>query len=507
MDSETNNLELERLTKQIAKGGGTAFIGTLIGKFFALFLHILLGRVLGPGVYGLYALGASITSIAQSIASLGLNQGVVRFCAVYRGERDHAKVKGTILSALAISSVSSVVVAGILFIMSATISQKFFHEPGLTWVLRTFAIALPFYVLMGVTMSFAQAFRRIDYQQGIQNVFRPLVNLALVGLAFLAGWGLAGAVYGFVASGIISAGLGFYLLLKIFPGVQTTSRPTFELRRLLRFSIPVFLSGFLYLTLNNIDRIMLGYLSEVREVGIYSAAASVALLSTVILSAFIPIKAPIMAELHNTQRFEDLANVYRTTTRWILTLSLPIFFVIVFASEGIMKVFGSEFGAGGLVLVLLAGGQLINIATGPIGKLLEMSGKQDINLWVLLGVIAMNIGLNSWLIPLYGATGAAIATSSSIAVIFGTLAAVIHRILGIHIYNRSILRPIVLGGLAVVVGILLGRIVEFTSLNVAIVEVASILLIYTLLILTFGLTPSDRQLITSVKGKLLKRHF
>jgi O-antigen/teichoic acid export membrane protein len=507
MSIEANNPELEGLTKQIAKGGGIAFVAGIVGKFLTLLLHILLGRVLGPGTYGLYALGASFASIVQSIASLGLKQGVVRFCAMYRGEGDYAKVKGTIVLALTISLVSSVVVAVTLFIFSDVIARGFFHEPNLTWVLRVFSLALPFYVLMGITTSFAQAFKRIDYQQGIQNIFHPFINLALVGLALLVGWGLAGALYGFLASGIISAGVGFYLLLKIFPGIHTTFKSIYEFRRLLRFSIPVFFSGFLYLTLNNIDRIMLGYLSNVREVGIYSAAASVALMLNVILSAFIPITAPIMAELHNAQRFENLAILYRTVTRWVLTLSLPIFFIFVFASEGIMKVFGPEFGRGGLILVLLAGGQIINVGTGPIGRLLEMSGKQDINLWVVLGVITINIGLNSWLIPLYGAIGAAIATSLSIAVIFGTLAAIIHRILGIHIYNRLILRPLIAGGLSVVIGILLGRIIEFTFLNIAVVEIASILLIYALLILTIGLTPSDWRLITSVKERLMKRHF
>lgn len=44
---------LERLTKQVAKGGGIAFVGSTIVEVATFGLHILLGRVLGPGAYGL----------------------------------------------------------------------------------------------------------------------------------------------------------------------------------------------------------------------------------------------------------------------------------------------------------------------------------------------------------------------------------------------------------------------------------------------------------------------
>jgi hypothetical protein len=44
---------IEHLTKQIAKGGGIAFIGSVIGNIAGFGLHILLGRVLGSSAWDL----------------------------------------------------------------------------------------------------------------------------------------------------------------------------------------------------------------------------------------------------------------------------------------------------------------------------------------------------------------------------------------------------------------------------------------------------------------------
>ena len=495
--------ELEQLTKQVVKGGGTAFIGSSIGKVAVFGLHILLGRVLGPGTYGLYALGTSVTGIAQSIASLGVNKGIVRYGAMYQGERDKARVKGTILSALGISLVASALIAFLLFIFAGVISERFFNEPGLTNVLKVFALALPFYVLTEMTAAFAQSFKRIEYQQGI-NLFRSLANLGLVGLAFLLGFRLAGAMYGFLISGVLSAGLGFYLLWKIFPEILLQLTSVYNLRRLLRFSIPTFLAGFSYFILNHTDRIMLGYFSEANEVGIYNAAAAITMLLTIILTASIAIMSPTIADLYNRDKFSVLSNIYQTVTRWIFTLTLPLFLIFAFVSRGIMSIFGSEFSKGALVLIILSAGQLVNAGTGPVGNLLEMTGKQDVNLVMGLILVVINIALNIWLIPLFGATGAALATAISNTLIFSVLVFFAYKVLRIKLYDRNFIRPMVLVVITTMLTAIAGKVVNLTLFNgFNMIEVISIILFYSAGLLIFGLSEEDRLMMALIKSKIL----
>jgi len=79
-----------------------------------------------------------------------------------------------------------------------------------------------------------------------------------------------------------------------------------------------------------------------------------------------------------------------------------------------MSLFGEGFVRGGNVLSLLVIGQLVNIATGPVGWVLSL-GKAE---WVLfannLFALTVMFSLSFWLIPEYGALGAGVAQVSAI---------------------------------------------------------------------------------------------
>jgi len=504
LDPKPAEESIEQLTKQVAKGGTIAFGGSLIGKVFGFVLNIMLGRVLGPEGFGLYALGMSVMGITQSISSLGLSKGVVRFCATDRGKGEKAAVKGTILAALGVSTISSIVVSAIMFVFAEVIAQGIFNEPGLTLVLKVLALAIPFYVLMGITTSFAVAFRRIAYQQQVQNFFRPLITLLFVGTAFLLGFRLAGAVYGVLVSGLLSACLGLYFLWKLFPEILSAIKPTYKTKRLLIFSLQVLLSGFSYLLLNYTDRLMLGYFGKASDVGIYAAAGNMAMLLTVILSALLPIASPITADLYSKGNSEALSSVFRTVTRWAFTMTLPIFLIFFFSSQGIMSVYGPEFASGAAVLMILSVGQLVNVGTGPVGMLLEMTGKQKITLYMGLILVVVNIILNLWLIPLFGAIGAALATAMSVTAIFTILLFLVYRMYRIQVYDRYFIYPVIAGIMATIISEMVGKATHFIlfgSLNI--IEVAIIIIVYCIVLFSLGISKDDKVLLFAIKNKIL----
>lgn len=491
---------LERLTKQVAKGGGIAFGGSTIGKAVGFGFNMLLGRVLGPGVYGLYALGISVTGIAQSVGSLGLNQGVIRFCSMYRGEGDNARVKGTIVSALAISLTSSILVAITLFALSGMIAQKFFHEPSLLWVLRVLALALPFYVLAGITTSFAQSFRRIDYQQGVNSIFRPLVKLVLVSLAFLLGYRLHGAIFGFIISGVLSAGLGFYFLWKIFPDIISRSKPIFEPLKLARFSVPMFLAGFCYMALHQTDRIMLGVFSTSAEVGVYSAASVLSQQLPLFFGAFVAIFLPMISDLYNRHRMMELGKLFKVVSRWIFITSLPLAVVMSIFSVPLMGLFGAKFTDGWPVLAILALSQIVYFSVGPVGEMLQMTGRQNLVLANTVVMLLTNIGLNIWLIPLWGKLGAATATAISIAAVEIAQLIQVKEILGINPFSINHIKPLGAAAVAAAFGFGVLRLTKGSVLDI-ILAVAGVMVIYVLTILILGLSREDKVVLHAVREK------
>uniref|UniRef100_UPI003917263A polysaccharide biosynthesis C-terminal domain-containing protein n=1 Tax=Tamilnaduibacter salinus TaxID=1484056 RepID=UPI003917263A len=81
----------------------------------------------------------------------------------------------------------------------------------------------------------------------------------------------------------------------------------------------------------------------------------------------------------------------------------------------------------GLFLIVLAGGQFVNVVSGSVGYLLTMTGhERELRLNMLVGAITC-LTLSLLLIPKYEILGGAIATSISIA---------LQNLLGVFQVNR-----------------------------------------------------------------------
>lgn len=499
---QPNHHPQDELTQKVAEGGGIIFIGNGVGDVASFGLQILLGRVLGAGAYGLYALGVAVTGIAQSVSSLGLHNGIVRFGALYKGEGDKARVKGTLILALAISLVSSAFISTLLFIFAKFIAVKIFNEPNLAGVIRIFSISLPFYVLMTMTASAARAFHVMQYDAGIRSVFRPVANIILVGLAFLLGFRLSGAVFGFLISAFLSALLGLYFLWRIFPEIASLLQPFYEAKQLIRFSLPLLIVDIATLFLFRIDRLMLGWLGNSSDVGIYNAAATNGLLIRAIIEAISASCSPMISDLYNRGKKKELEQIFQSTTRWGFILSLPIFLVLLLFSTNIMALFGSDFSKGRFVLIVLSAANLIVAVRGPTAPMLAMSGKQDLELFNTLVLGGMNIVLNFLLIKPYGILGAAIATGVSISVLSIVRLLEVRILLGIQPYNRKYFKSLLAWAITILIWTFIpaSSKVEFIWIAYAI----TLLLIYAGLVYLLGLEKEDLLIVRAIKRKLLR---
>ncbi|MDZ7861101.1 MAG: flippase [Candidatus Krumholzibacteriota bacterium] len=510
VNSGQNNVALhdksvEQLTKKTAKGGGILFIGGVIGKGINFLLQILLGRVLGTATYGLYALGHTIISIVQTISVLGLHEATVRFVALYKGEGNKARVKGTLILSLTISLISSIFISILLFILAKFISVHAFNKPNLAGVLRIFSISLPFYVLMIMTSSVARAFHLMQYNTGLRNIFFPIANILFVGLAFLLGYRLNGALIGFLISGILSTLLGLYFLWRIFPEIISPLKPLYRSRQLIRFSLPILFVSMAVSFLFGIDRLMLGWLGNSSDVGIYNAAVLTSMQIGIFIKAIGTSFSPIISDLYNKKKKKQLNQIFKATTRWGFILSLPLFLIILFFSTNIMELFGSDFSNGRLVLIVLATANLIISVRGPTAPMLTMSGKQDIELLNTIGLMGINIILNFLLIKRYGIIGAALASGVSLSVLSIVRLLEIRILLGIQPYDRRYFKSLLAGAIIILIYIFIPE--SSKSGFVWIAYASFLLLIYALLVYTLGLDKEDKLIIRYILNIAIRSQF
>jgi O-antigen/teichoic acid export membrane protein len=509
MGNETNEsgeVYVDEITR-VAKGAGIVFVGAALWGGLIYLYHIYLARVLGPNSYGLYALGLAVFNILSIVSLMGMHYGLLRFVALYSGERDSCRIQGTILSALWLVTVVSVLSGGLLFVLADVISVNIFQKEDFGIVLRFFGVAIFFSGLISVFIYSTQGFQVMKYRVYVQNLWDPIGRICIATFLFAFGFKLLGAVIAHVLTLIVGAVLAYGYLRKLFPFDSVNVQPIFETRRLLRFSFPLFIVSVLEIGRTRGDRLVLGCFLSSDEVGLYTAAFQTSILVLLILISFSNIFAPMISDLHNRGEYRKLASLFKTVTKWILTLTVPVLLFLFFFAREILGLFGEQFIFASLSLKILLFGQMAHSGIGSAGLVLNMSGYQKVELLNNLGAVAIEFPLCLLLIPKYGIVGAAVAVTCALVLLSILRVIEVYTILKIHPYRIDVLKPIAAGGLLAFFLFFLQslHLLNITSVFRLIVYAFLSFVVYGFFICLFGLTAEDLFVLRRLKQKFGRR--
>jgi len=408
-EDETVTLSLRSITR----GASLSIAGRVLSNGLGFVINLLLTRGLGAGLYGVYAYGSTLMSIVSIFARLGSGKSILRFLPEYE---EKPVLRNSVLGLAYLTAlIASIVMGAVLFFVAPFITQYTLDNPLLTGVFRILAIVLPFNTLSNLTNSVFRGIERLEYQIFVSNIVSPITRILFIGVALLLGYSLLGVISAIAIAGVVVLGVALLVLVtrtSLQPGLNRSYEQSQEFYN---FSLPLTLKdlgSFLY---NRVDILMVGFFLAESSVGIYKIAIVISTMLVIPLGAFNQLFPPVASRLYSNREMAELESVYSIVTRWTFTVALlPALGAILFRTE-VLAIFGEEFTAGGLVLVLFAFAQLTNCAVGPSGFVLMMTDHQYLNLanqWTL-GVL--NAVLNYVFILKFGLIGAAVATASVLA--------------------------------------------------------------------------------------------
>jgi O-antigen/teichoic acid export membrane protein len=498
--------ELDRELSTVAKGAGISFSGKITGTGIKYLTQVIIARFLGTELFGLYALGIVLYQVGETLARMGLQSGTVRYASIHNSTKDLPRLKGVLQQAIGIPFCGGSIIGIVFFLASRPIAEGIFAEPNLTPVLRIFAIAIPLGASMNVSAFATTCFQTTKYMVFVTGILHPISNLLLVVLLCVLGMGLQGAVAAWVIASVFGLSVSVYFVKKIFPeGLWKGLKSVAETAKLLKFSLPLAFGGFLGFILLWMSTLMLGYFKSAYEVGIFRAASQTALLLIIILNSLNTIFSPMIADLFHKDDQNKMEQIFKLTTRWSFSATIPLFIIICLSGQDILHIFGQEFIAGWLPLVFLAGGQLVNAGTGGIAYILIMSGHQYQKLFGDVLLVILNILLNIFFIPRWGLVGAAVATSISMGSVNILRVLQVYAMLKIHAYNRVYLKPIGSGILAGFLGFGLQSWLPAMHFILALMIMATFILItYTLSLWVMGLEKNDKMILNKINKKIKK---
>lgn len=495
----------DRSLRIITKGALILLLGTLLSKVLTYLYTILIARYLGPSPYGLISLGFSIVGIFGLLAAFGIPEGLLRYIPFYKGKNDAQRIQAVISFGLKLTFILSIIFSILLYLSSTFISLNIFHDSELIPILKLFSLIIPIVILCYNFEVIIQAFRQIKYTVYSRNIGENLAKLILTILFLVLGLKLLGAVIAYILAMLIGVLLMFYFIqTKIYKIPNLFKKYPAVKKELLSYSTPLMFNNLFIFLFIWVDTIILGYLKDSSIVGIYNAAVPSARLIYIIPTVLLALYTPTLMEGYaSTKEIPKL--LYKTITKWIFLICLPILFLLAFFSKSFLNIFfGGIYSSGYTALIILLFGNFIySMAFSTENNLLALKKSKVVMLNKVFSG-SLNVILNFVLIPIYGINGAALATSSSL--ILEALLINIENFYFTRIipYKLNYIKPVVCSILSlIIIKYLVGYFFDMASVQALLISIILFNLIYFItLFITRSFESEDMKMISLIQLKL-----
>jgi O-antigen/teichoic acid export membrane protein len=372
-------------------------------------------RLLGAEQAGLIALSLAIVTVLAALSRIGLDNTVVRFVGMHAAQGEWNYVQGVHRLALNWAARASIAVGALLCLASWPLANFVFDKPGLAAVLAIMAWLVP---SRAVYFLCAQGFvgvRRPELASFLHNICMPVAFVFLLLAAMSLGLPasstiLAATSYSLAA--LVTLVLGMLAWRKLVPHAA----PTFDQNALWSSAAPLWIVVVMSQVATWGAQIVSGVWLNSAEVAQLAAAQRTALLVNLVLMVTNLLVAPRFAALYRQEKTGDLKLLARKTTRMMTFVATAVVLWVALFAAPMMGVFGEEFVPAAALLQILICGQWINVATGSVQQLLQMTGHERDMRNIMLVTGSLSIVLAVVLTIRFGVYGTAWAITLSLIV-------------------------------------------------------------------------------------------
>jgi len=436
----------------LARGAAINMVGSgsnLVGR---LVFNLLVARLLGASQLGVYFLALTVANVVAVVAVGGMDLTLVRSLAQYRTEGNWGHFRGTLSFAMKMVTAMGIAGTTILLVAAPWICNLLFHKPEVATPLRIVSLYIPFYALEMVLLAATQSFKQMKYKAYIESMLNPALRIVLVVGIMLLGGGLKSLLVTYVGTVALCAILSYFALRKCVPADLDSYTPTADRRGLLAFSSPLFGVTIVTFLIYYADTLVLAHYRSTAEVGLYAVCLRLIVITGFALPVVSQIFAPMISELHHKGEIAEMGAYFKVVTVWAVEFFVPLMLLYLAAPAAILGAFGREFRVAAPCLLILGIGQAVNVLTGPVGLILNMSGWTRLQFWNSTSVLILQIVMAILLVPRYGYMGAAIANTTAVVVVNAARVVQLQVRLHINPFSWFLGKPVAALGVALAVG-------------------------------------------------------
>lgn len=404
MFSKVKTLLNDTEHRHTAINAAIALVIRVLGAGMAFFFNLIIARQLGAEEAGYFFLSLALAMLLSAIANLGFENTVLRFSSA--NIRSGSQKRAILNFALKFSVPLACIFTMTVIYLAPIIATIAFNKPELTSSLQYIAPSIVAISILFLVAMSLQARQKVVLSISSQNITHFIICGAAVVL-FKVESASSAALYFSLSVGLSSC--FFYCLsarkFKLDYIEQLDGEKLWQSARAnwvvvimtqaVQWSAPIIIGVFLV----------------AEQVAFFSVAQRIALLTAFILMAVNLVVAPKFSAFHSKGDDVGIRKTALFSVRLLVLSALPIVLFMLLFPEFLMGLFGEEFKQGALILQILVLGQAVNVVSGSVGLLLQMTGhERDMRLVTLISGFGVLISVPIFT-KLFGAVGAATATA------------------------------------------------------------------------------------------------
>lgn len=402
-------------TLEVVKKSSSSMLVKVLGMLAGFIVSIILGRTIGPEGLGIISLAERVVGILLILAMLGMNNVILKEVSIAYELKQWRRIGNVIYTALRINIPVTLILSAFVILISPWLANEVFKEPQVELpLIISAAIAIP-QVYSRIMAAGINGYRKIWQSQLVNNTLSVVFTALCLGILLLFNVEIT------VIRVVIIYAIG-RIFVAVTMGVywnrlfRFKSERSMDARAMLKVALPLLIVASAGMVAANADTLMLGWLSSTEEIGLYSVAARLGLLTNVFLAIAISTLSPKIAALYAERKLQALEKMIQETTKGLFFIGIITFILYWAFGKYILSLWGDDFIDSYWILIIIAIGQLFNISTGSTGVFLIMTRHEKVIGLITFISASINIILNLILIPKYGAIGAAAATGSTVII-------------------------------------------------------------------------------------------
>jgi len=393
------------------------FVGT------GYIINIFLGRFLGPSLYGVYGIIISLITAINLTQTAGLPQAVSKYIA-----EDETKADMVLKSGLIIQVWSTLLVSVIFFLLAEPIA-KLLKDISLVPYLQISAFVFPLYGIYSLYLNFYNGLHYFKKQALLGIIYALIKLLSVLVLAYI--FHIYGVIIGFIIAPLLAMLYGLHIPSKKLNG--------FPIKKIVIFSLPLIGVAIFLNLLQSIDLFFVKALLHVNKLtGFYTANQNIAEIPFYGVISFASVLFPSISRHVSHNLIDEVKNIISKSLRFAVLIIIPSILMLSATSLQVIRLlYSSAYISGTGALSILTIGDGFFTLFVILATIISGAGSPwKSSLLAGAGVI-MSCLLCLVLIPRFGISGAALATTVASFVVMVGAGVIVYRKFGVLFNFKS----------------------------------------------------------------------